>query len=331
MKILITGANGFIGSNLAALLIKQGHQVVALVRKTSNLKYIHDLPVQVAYGDITDRASIYHAAKACDIVVHTAGAVTDWGSMDYFTRHNVDGLKNVAQAAEDADVKRLVHISTVAIYGFNVKHSTESDPTNPGEVGYSKSKLAGVQWLDEFSKTTKMEIVKINPGNVFGPRDDKFIKPYLDIIMKNGFVYVDKGSALTCPTYIENLVHGIALACFKPGVNGKSYNITDGLEITWKEFTDAFYLALGKKPVSRSLPHNTLHGIAHGMEKVYNVLNIQKPPLLTRYRINNAGKDYHFSIERARMELGYEPIVDFKTSIQRTVDWYKAIEKSEKI
>jgi nucleoside-diphosphate-sugar epimerase len=323
MRILITGANGFIGSNLAALLIKQKHKVVALVRKTSDLKYLKGLPVQIVYGDILDRASIYHAAKACHIIVHTAGAVTDWGDIDYFTRLNVEGVKNVAQAAVDAEVKRLVHISTVAIYGFNVKDAEESDPTPPSHVGYSKTKLQGVQWLNEFATKTEMEIVKINPGNVFGPGDDKFIKPYLDIISKNGFVYVNHGQSLTCPTYIENLVHGISLACFHPKINGETFNITDGLNITWKEFTDAFYIALNKKPITRSLPHGLLHAIANSMEKFYTLFYIKKSPLLTRYRIDNAGKDYHFSIEHAREVLDYAPVVDFETSIKKTVEWYE--------
>ncbi|MEP7324124.1 MAG: NAD-dependent epimerase/dehydratase family protein [Saprospiraceae bacterium] len=323
MRILITGANGFIGSNLAAALLKQKHKVVGLVRKTSDLKYLKDLPVQLVYGDILDRASIYHAARGCDILVHTAGAVTDWGDIDYFTKLNVEGLKNVAQAAADYEIKRLVHISTVAIYGFNVKDAKETDPTPPSQVRYSQTKLLGVQWLNDFATKTGMEIVKINPGNVFGPGDDKFIKPYLDIISKNGFVFVNKGESLTCPTYIDNLVHGIALACFQPNISGETFNITDGLEITWKEFTDAFYIALGKKPISRSISHGLLHTIANGMEKFYTLFQIKKSPLLTRYRIDNAGKDYHFSIEHAREVLGYAPVVDFETSIKNTVDWYK--------
>lgn len=323
MKILITGANGYIGSNLAAALSKQSIDVKALVRKTSDLKSLKDVPVELVYGDITDSNSLDEALQSCELVIHTAGAVTDWGPKEYFNAHNVEGLKNVTRAAHAAGAKRLVHISTVAIYGFNVKNATEDFPKPDSQVGYTITKLAGSKWLTAFAAETPMEIVQINPGNVFGPGDEKFIKAYLDVIVKNQFVFVNGGLSATCPTYIENLVHGIILAVHHPQAAGKTFNITDGLDINWRTFTNAFYLALGKKPILRSVPYGVVYALAHGLELGYQLFGIEKPPLLTRYRIDNAGKDYHFSIEKAINILGYQPVIDFDTAVRRTTEWYK--------
>lgn len=322
MRILITGVNGFIGSHLARHMLDLGHEVTGLVRTTSDLKAIQNLPLRLVHGDITNPDSIIAAFAGIEIVVHTAGAVTDWGSMDYFEKSNLAGVQNIARAAVQAGVKRLVHISTVAIYGFNVKNAPEDSPTPDSHVGYSITKLKAVQWLQSFTLENRLELVVINPGNVFGPGDEKFILPYLDIIHQNKFVYVGGGRSATCPTYIENLVHGIALACFHPGAAGETFNITDGLDITWRQFTDALYKGLGKDLITRSVPRNLVYVVAFAMEKLYQFFGIHKPPLLTRYRIDNASLDYHFSIDKARKLLGYQPPVDFETAVSRTVDWY---------
>lgn len=329
MKILITGANGFIGSRLAASLLNDQHEVRGLVRRTSNLKLLDGLPVELAYGDVAEPDSLIAAAEGVDVVIHTAGAVTDWGEFDYFKKINLGGTQNIARAAEGAGVKRLVHISTVAVHGFDVRHAAEEHPKPDSYVAvYCSTKRMAEDWLREFIPQTSMEVAIVRPGNVFGPHDEKFIAPYLDFIEKGGFLYVNGGKSLTCPTYIENLVYGIQLAAFHPAAKGETFLITDGLDIDWRHFTDSLVGKLGLPLPRRSVPYGLVYGIAAAMEAVWKMLGKRDAPLLTRYRINNAGKDYHFSVEKARRLLGYEPPVDFQTSAERTVEWYSEYKKS---
>jgi nucleoside-diphosphate-sugar epimerase len=323
MKILVTGANGFIGSRTCQHLISQHHEVIGLVRKNSNLSLLEGMNLKLSYGDITDPDSLKGLFQGVDIVVHTAGAVIDWGPYAHFEKHNVSGTKNIAKEAEAAGVKRMVQISSVAVHGFGIKNAVETQQMIKSEVAYSQSKIETESWLNEFAKQSAMEVVIVRPGNVFGPHDEKFIAPYLDLIRKGQFVFVNEGKSLTCPTYIENLVHGIELACFHPKANGETFIITDGLEIEWKEFTDALHHELNIKPTKRSIPFIMVYFIAYLMELTYKVLRIETAPLLTRYRINNAGKDYHFSVAKANKLLGYKPVADLNTSVKRTVDWYK--------
>lgn len=327
MHILITGANGYIGSMLTRHLVRNHHNVRALVRPTSNLKLLFGTEVEIVYGDVTDPDSLTTAVKGIDLVVHSAGAVTDWGPMDYFKKVNVEGTQNTAMAAERAGVKRFVHISTVAIHGFDFQNATETQSTPETYMPYSKTKKMAEVWLNQFAQTAQMEIVMVRPGNVFGPYDEKFIQPYLDFIKKGGFMYINKGKALTCPTYIENLVQGIELACFHEQAKGESFIITDGLNIDWQHFTNAFVRRLNLPLPRRSLPFPLVYGVAYGIEMIYKLLNARTPPLLTRYRICNAGKDYHFSIEKAKNMLGYQPLVDFETSVDRTIAWYAQAQK----
>ncbi len=322
MKILVTGANGFIGSRTCLHLLSKQHEVIGLVRKESNLKLLIGIDIQLAYGDISYPASLYGLFKGIDVVVHTAGAVIDWGPYSFFQKHNVGGTQNVAMEAASSGVKRFVQISSVAVHGFGFNNATETQAMISSDVAYSQSKIETENWLNDFAKESSMEVAIVRPGNVFGPCDEKFITPYLDLIRSGQFVYVNGGKSFTCPTYIENLVHGIELASFHPNAIGETFIITDGLDITWKEFTDSLYNELKIKPTQRSIPFAAVYFIAYLMESVYKLLQIKKAPLLTRYRINNAGKDYHFSVDKSKHLLGYKPVVDFRTSIKRTVEWY---------
>lgn len=322
MRILITGANGYIGSRLVHHLQQEGHEVRGLVRASSNLKLLEGADVELLRGDVTDPDSVAKAVAGMDLVVHTAGAVTDWGPLDYFKTVNIGGTQHVAQAAQRAGVKRLVHISTVAVHGFDYRHATEEQAMPVSDMPYSETKKQAELWLQDFAAQSDMEVSIVRPGNVFGPHDEKFIQPYLDFIRQGGFVYVNGGRSLTCPSYIENLVHGIALACFHENAPGESFIITDGLEINWREFTSALVERLGLPLPKRSVPRELVFGVAWSMEAVYKLLGKRDAPLLTRYRINNAGQDYHFSIEKARRLLGYQPPVDFETAVERTIAWY---------
>jgi len=322
--ILITGVNGFIGSHVAERLLKEGHTLRGLVRKTSDLSLIEDFDIQLFYGDITEPDTLPPAVRGADIVVHVAGLASDWGPYERFYRINVEGTQNIARAADRAGVKRFVHISTVALHGFGHKQAVdESFPMADTIFPYNESKKEAERWLFEFARKTKMEITAVRPGNVYGPRDHTFIDKYLEALEQGKIAYIDGGRHKTCPVYIENLTDGIILACFKAEAAGQPFIITDGLDITWKEFTNALADAMGLKRPKLSVPYVLVYGIAWAMETVYKILRIQTPPLLTRYRAMNGGRDYYFSIEKAHRVLGYKPLVLFEEAIRRTVDWYK--------
>lgn len=321
--IFVSGVNGFIGSHLAERLINMGHCIRGLVRKTSDLKLIEGLDIELAYGDITDRNSLDGALNGVDILVHVAGLASDWGPHKEFFAVNVTGTQNIAELAHMNRVKRFVHISTTALHGFkDFRNIDETFPMAKTIFPYCETKKMAEQWLFEFAKSINMDITAIRPGNVYGPRDHKFIEKYLNILCSGKAGYIDGGQHWTCPTYVENLVDGIVKACFEPSAIGQAFFITDGLEITWKTFTEEFADELGVKRPKLSLPFWFGYILALNMEMVYKVLRIESPPLLTRYRICNGGRDFHFSIEKARRLLKFEPLIEFKEAVRRTVSWY---------
>jgi nucleoside-diphosphate-sugar epimerase len=322
--LLITGANGFIGSHVAERLLESGHRVRGLVRSTSDLGFIRQLDIDLRSGDVTDRESLARAADGVDIVVHVAGLASDWGPYERFYRVNVLGTRCVAETAHSVGVRRLVHISTTALHGFSgFRNADETFPMPETGFPYCETKRIAERWLSDYMRSTPMEISVIRPGNVFGPRDHTFVGKYLDALRDGKIAYLDGGCHWTCPTYVENLAEAIRLACFAPGAAGEAFIITDGLAIDWKTFTGILAAELGVPVPRRSVPYWLAYPAAAAMEAAYRMLRSPNPPLLTRYRVSNGGRDYHFSTEKARRLLRYVPLVGLDEAVRRTVSWYR--------
>jgi len=258
-----------------------------------------------------------------NIVIHVAGLASDWGSIEEFLKINVAGTKNVVLAAADAGVKRFVHISSVSIHGFGARYISENDQTPVSMFHYVETKRQAEQFVFEFAKKVDMEITAIRPGNVFGPDDHTFIDKYLEAICKGKIAYVNGGRAFTCPTYIKNLVEAVLLVAFSSKAPGQAFLITDGLDISWKEFTRSLANALGCKAPSISFPYWFVYPLAAFSEGLFLLFRAKSPPLLTRYRIKNGGLDFHFDISKAKNVLGFIPPVKMEQAITETVYWYK--------
>jgi len=320
---LITGINGFIGSNLAKRLIEEGHKVKGLIRKSSDLKFLSGMDIELHYGDITDLDSVIEASKGCDRIFHVAALASDWGHYDKFYRINVDGTLNVAQAAVANKVDRMVYISTVAMYGFGRTNVKEEDSKPITGFAYNDTKKIAEDKVFEFAKNNNLNITALKPGNVYGINDHTFIEKYLDALVSGKVAYVAGGKSKTCPVYIENLLDAVMLASEKDEAVGETFFVTDGLDITWKEFTEKLAEEMGLKKPKQSFPFGLAFAIGSILEFIYKSIGSKTPPLITRYRVSNGGLDYTFSIDKAKKLLGYNPRIELATAIKRSVAWYK--------
>lgn len=323
-SILVTGANGFIGSNLCERLAGEGHQVRGLVRATSNLQFLSGVDVELVRGDVTDRASLGPAVAGVEVVVHVAALASDWGPYQRFFAVNVEGTKNIAEASAAAGVRRLVHISTTAIHGFaGFKNASEEALRPPSRFPYAETKRLAEEWLFEFARSTALEVTAIRPGNVYGPKDHTFIEKFADALVAGKGGYVSGGQRWTCPIYIENLTDAIARACFEPTARGEAFLVTDGLDIDWRTFTERLADAIGVRRPKLSVPFSVGYGVAWLLEGMYKMVGAANPPLLTRFRICNGGRDYHFSIAKAQRLLRWTPAVGLDEAMRRTAAWYR--------
>jgi len=323
MKALVTGANGFIGSNVVKRLLDKGVTVNVLVRKTSNLSFLKGLEVNYFYGDITDYGTIEPAMKGVDKVFHVAGLAADWGAYELFEKINYKGTINVTKAAAAASVTRFVYISTVAFHGFGKTNVREDDPPAKHLIPYAETKMLAEQWLWEYAKVINMEITAVRPGNVYGINDRTFISKYIDAMMAGKFAEVNHGRSKTCPVYVENLVDIIMLVSEEDKAVGNAYLATDGLDITWHEFNSKLAEKLNIKLKSNSVPYGIAMAAARIYYGLHTLFNMKSEPFLTPYRINNGGLDYHFSIEKLINHFGYHPNVVLDEALTRTVKWYQ--------
>jgi nucleoside-diphosphate-sugar epimerase len=318
--ILVTGANGFIGSHVVERLLRDGRKVRGLVRGSSDLAFLKGVDVELARGDITDRASLDEPMRGVEVAVHVAGFASDWDPREECLFVNVHGTRNVIAAARAAGVRRLVHISTAALHGFpGARNQDESTPMPETSFTYCEAKKQAER--EVFA--SGLEATAIRPGNVFGPRDHTFIDKYAQALEQGKGGYIGGGRSWTCPTYVENLADAIALACFEPAAAGEAFLATDGLDIDWRTFTEKLADELGVKRPWLSVPFWLAYPLAAVMEGAYKVVGAAKAPPLTRYRVCNGGHDYHFSIAKARRVLKYEPKVGLEEALRRTVRWYR--------
>lgn len=320
--ILVTGANGFIGSNLVRRLVEEGNIVRGLVRNTSNLGYLEGLNVELMLGDITDPYTLDLPMRGIDKVYHIAGLAADWGPYETFEKINFHGTINVARAAEKNKVKKFIYASTVAFHGFGKTEMNEESPLGDFLIPYSQTKFLAEQWLWEFSKKSPMKITAVRPGNVYGINDRTFISKYLDAMVAGKFAQIDNGKRKTCPIYIENLVDIFILVGNSPTADGQAFIATDGLDIDWNTFNHKLAEALGLKLKIFSLPYWFLYPIAIAFQSFSKIFFPKIEPFINLYRLNNGGRDYHFSIKKLKSYFNYNPKIGIDEAIQNTVNWY---------
>ncbi len=320
MITLVTGSNGFIGSFLVERLIKQGHTVRCMVRKTSNLKWLKGLDVEYVYGELSDPASLELAVKEVDWVFHLAGVTKARDEAGYI-KANTTGTRNLLNACRDhASIKKFVFVSSQAAGGPAVKGKARTEFDEPAPVSaYGRSKLlaeeAVLEYKDEFPVTI------IRPPSVYGPRDVDVYQMFQQV--NRGLLPVlGFGNGRASMVYIDDLLEGMLLAAQNPKADGKIFYISGDGEPTWKAIGRLLGHALGKKLVTLFVPTFVLDLLSLYGLAVTRITG--KTPLLNPDKIREMKqKDWLCSNQRAKEELGYAPKIPLAEGFVRTAEWYK--------
>lgn len=331
MQTLVTGANGFLGAALCRKLLKAGHRIRGMVRKTSDLSALAGVPIEKTIGSLDDPESLRQAVKDCDTVFHAAGAVSDYGSESYFRRVNVDGTRSILEAAVRARVRRFVYISSAAVHSFTgERNMDEESPQRPTRFHYCRSKREAEKVVMQAHREGRIETVIVRPGDIYGPGDRVVLLKMASLLEKGYMALVSGGRSLGAFTYVENLADGILLAGTVRQASGNAYIVTDGIELTWKAYFDRLTDALEVPRVRIFIPAPAAWCAAAILETLYRGFRIPGRPPVTRYLVAHLRGDFHFSIEKARRELGYAPRVGLDEAIRRTAVWYKQTVRGER-
>lgn len=318
MKVLITGAGGFIGSFLVDSQLEQGHHVRGVDLHLDLLRHQSAHPhLEALLGDITDENLLNKIMDGVEVVYHLASAHLDVSLSDeHYQSVNVGATLSLLEAARQAGVKRFVHCSSVGVIG-DVENppaieTTECNPTNI----YERTKLEGERAALDFFRQTGFPVVVVRPAWVYGPRCPRTTK-LMRMISKNRFLFFGKGHNFRHPVYISDAVKGLELCASVDGMKGEVFIIAGENAVQVSELVDVMSKELGVRSPKLHMP------IALGLLGGYSVeiaFNfIGKQPPFSRRSLDFFLKDNAYDIGKAKRMLGYQPQVDLQLGIQKTL------------
>jgi len=322
MRALVTGAAGFVGSAVARALGRAGWQVRALVRAGSDRRNLRQLPVEIAIGDITDGTSLDEPLRGCDALFHVAADYRLWvPEPEPLYRTNVEGTRNVLEAARRAGVSRIVYTSSVAAVGLpadGLPGSEDTPVSLAGMIGhYKRSKFLAEELAREFARAGA-PLVIVNPSTPIGPGD---LRPtptgqmVLDAATGRMPAYVDTGLNIV---HVDDIAAG-HLQAFEHGRVGERY-ILGGENMTLREILLEICRLTGRSAPRIRLPHAALLPVALASEAVARLTG--RAARVTIDSVRMARKRMYFSSAKAVRELGYgwrPPAVAFADAIR----WFR--------
>ncbi len=318
ISALVSGATGFLGSHLLTKLRGKGFRVRALARRTSDIAGLLRSGVDISEGDVADRQSLRRAMAGQQLVFHTAGKVSDWGSRQEFWQANVEGTANVISACREAGVKRLIHVSSLTVLGLPRSGARVDEKTPIADSVrdfYTISKIAGERLVREAHGSHGLETVVIRPGVIWGPGDTTILPRLITLLRRGQLIFIGCGDNQLGLSHVENLSQGIILAAQTPSAVGQIYHLTDGEEITARTAFCALAVALGAQPPRLALPFPVVYFLAALLEWIACLRNAATPPALTRYGVRLVACDSRYDISKAQNELGYRPSLTFRQGI----------------
>jgi 2-alkyl-3-oxoalkanoate reductase len=316
MRVLVTGAAGFIGGHVVEVLSARGHAVRALVRARVDRPWLAS--AEQVEGDITRNESLHAAVQDCDGVVHCA-AVADFGvTSDTWHSVNVRGTEHVVAAARAAGVGRLVHLSTFLVH--EPREGVCIDENGPiaahPPAGYVASKVAADALVR--SAASDLSVVVLRPGVVYGPRDGAALPRIVALLSSGRFWFVAGGRFHAHVVYVENLVDAVVASIERTAAAG-AYLVIDHPPVEVREFIWEIADGLGMPRPARSVPRFIAVAAERARQKLPRALRGET--LLRRYGMQVFTRDLRFSTERAQRELGFCSRIPYAEGMGRLVAW----------
>ena len=317
MKVLISGISSPLAQSAAKKLLDRGHEVVGFARRVSHLEIEG---VKVVSCDLNDIEQLNLLAQDADCIVHAAAYSAPWGKKQDFFKTNVNGTKNIVDAALSGACKCFVHISTPSLY-FDYHdrlNITEDFQAKRLANWYVKTKALAEAIVDE---AVELNAITLRPRALFGPGDRVLLPRLLKALERGGIPQFRSGDVMMDITYIENAADAIVCAAYASDhCFGQKYNITNKEPVALRDvlalLCHAFNLPVSEKKMSYHLALN----VARMLECVAKFT--QKEPLITPYSVGVLAFSQTLCIEKAQNELGYEPQVSIEEGIKQFARWW---------
>lgn len=320
MKVLVTGATGFLGAHLVRELIRKGHTVRILRRPSSSLEMLADLPMEISWGDVTNRITVFHATAGCDAIIHAASQISyrpeDGISM---WQTNVRGTRNILDAAFAHDIKRFVYVSSVVAVGLSENgqpvNESQSYNLSPYKITYCDTKHLAETEVRKASKNGLSTVV-VNPGAIFGDGDVHRTTGGLIFYVANGGRYYVPGGV---GAVAVDDVATATVRCLDIGNAGERFILVSENK-SYQELSIIAAKHLHKHPPTKPLNPAVLK-MAAQFSYLWSRIS-RKPAGVTREMAKFACMPLYFSNEKAktRLNMTFQPIEE---AIARQIEWYK--------
>ena len=317
----MTGGTGFIGSHLVEALLKKGIQVRCLLRKTSDLKWLEGLPIEVNWGDCNDKNSLREAVEGVEQVFHLAGVTKAVHKKTYF-EVNAFGTENLIHACLENNprIQKFIYLSSQAAAGpsRNGNKKKESDQCKPVSP-YGQSKQMGEELA--MAHAQELPLLILRPSAVYGPRE-RDIYTFFKLLSKRIKPCLPSKDQHISLCYVEDIIQAILLAAQVKGSSGEIFFLSDGQDYRLEEIGDIFAQAMGVNAFCIRVPEWMIIGMASFSEYLSKLSG--KPPLLNKGKVEEIlQRNWVCDITKAKTALGFEPHISLAQGAKLTFEWYK--------
>jgi nucleoside-diphosphate-sugar epimerase len=324
MNVLVTGANGFVGTLLVNKLIARGDSVRGLVRDPRRIGWASSAPTEVCVGNLRDREAMLRACSGVDVVFHTAALTNHWLPRSEYFLTNVEGTGNLLAAMESAGVPRLIHFSTYMVYGRQVGVKAEDDPCPTTGDGYVDSKIGTEELIRREAEPRGIAWTILRPANIYGPHDRTWIPAVARNINKR------RMRLFGSETYPAVLVYGDDVATFavecsrRAETHGEIFNVASREEVTWSQFFETLAGYLGTAFPSFRIPYRLVHPLAGVVESGWRVARLKRPPPITRFGVDLLTSNIRCCVRKAHDRMGFIADTPYERGLDATVQWMRA-------
>lgn len=321
MKLIITGATGFIGQNLVRHFSEKGLEVAAMGRSGKLGSDGTGSGIQYTRADITDTGVVSRTFPDGDCVIHCAGKAGDWGRYGEFHAVNVVGTRNIIRACRDRGTPKLIFISTPSVYynGRDRLGIRENDPLPRRQFPYGKTKLRAEQ---DLLAAEGLETIIFRPRAVYGPHDATILPRILAMSAKKRFPLINNGEALVDITYMGNLAAAVESALNAPdNAWNQVYNISNGDPIRIRDWFKMVLDIFDRPFRPKNIPVPLAATVAAFSELAAHLPVGNKTPSMTRFSVGYMARSLTMSIQKAGEQLGYAPPITNQQGFEHYKQW----------
>ena len=326
MKALVTGGGGFLGKKIVEMLLARGDEVLVLGR--SKYPEVEAMGAKTVQLDITKKDGLTEACSGVDVVFHVAALAGVWGPREQYLSINVEGTRNMLEAAKSAGVQKFVHTSSPSAVwdGGDMAFVTEEDCPYPEKflTDYPETKAISEQDALRAS-CPEMVTTAIRPRLIWGPGDPHLIPRMIE--RHDRLKIIGDGENKVGICYVDNAAYAHILACdaLAPGSPnaGKAYFVADDEPVVIWDWLNQFMGRLGKKPITSKIPKSVAYGVGAVMEFIWRTFGIKSEPFMTRFVACSLSSDYYYNLKNARADFGYKQLVHPDEGFEKMVEYFK--------